>query len=134
MTSLPSKRPSMSGEPSLTGRLAQVYLDVQNRVLHLLNDRARQLRQDGIPFTPAELARQPLQKPDGKPVTADDLPLVRAWRENRPQEATFVLTRPSGTKDYIVWSAAPVTTSDGRLIGISGTVVAGLPEPDWQGL
>src|SRR5437870_4216797 len=46
----------------------QVYLDVTRRRLHCLNDRARQMLAQGVPFTPADLERSRLRKPDGSAV------------------------------------------------------------------
>ena len=71
-------------------RVGQVYLDVQRQILHCLNDTAHQLWGEGVPFVSADLARQSLQTTEGQPVGPDDLPLLRAWREERPLEAQFV--------------------------------------------
>jgi len=135
MTSLRSKRanlpPAQAGPGS---RVGQVYLNTSRRVLYCLNDRARQLQNEGVPFTPADLDEHPLCLPSGETVTADDLPLIRAWRDKVPQEATFLLTRPGGTVQHISWTAAPLCVSGGEVAGITGTVQCGPPEPDWQAL
>ena len=65
-------------KPMTAVRVAHVYLDVRRRVLHCLNDTARELAAEGIPFTSADLARRPLKTPGGVAVTSGDLPLLRA--------------------------------------------------------
>jgi two-component sensor histidine kinase len=126
-----------SGEPAgpITGpSVGHLYLDVVHRLLYCLNDRARQLRREGIPFTPTDLAGQALRKPGGEPVTAADMPLMVAWREGRPEEATFVLERAGGMPQHIVWSTASVKDAAGHVIGVVGSVYSAAPEPDWQAL
>src|SRR4051812_16742205 len=78
-------------KPTPTARVAHVYLDVRRRVLHCLNDMARQLAAENIPFTSADLARRPLTTLTGATVTSSDLPLLRAWRDRTAREAVFVL-------------------------------------------
>jgi hypothetical protein len=115
-------------------RIGHVYLDVQRRRLHCLNEQARQLQSEGIPFTPADLGRQPLQTLLGEPVTASQLPLLISWREGRPEEASFVLNREGVTVQHVVWSTAPLKNASGQLVGVAGTVCCAPPEPDWQTL
>jgi hypothetical protein len=115
-------------------RIGHVYLDVRRRLLHFLNEAARQMRREGVPFTAADLARQPLQHPDGKEVTAAQLPLLSSWRSAKSVEATFVLTREGGACQNIAWSAAPLHNADGEVVGVVGSVTCLAPEPDWQTL
>ncbi len=116
------------------GHVYLVYLDVTRRVLHCLNDQARHFQKEGVPFTPAALAQQPLQTLSGEPVTAADLPLVVAWREGRAEEATFVLTREGGAPQHIAWSASPLKDGSGHVVGVLGSLTCLAPEPDWQAL
>ncbi len=112
----------------------QVYLDVKRRRLHCLNERARQLQAGGVPFTPADLNHAPLQTLGGEPVAAADLPLVAAWRDGRPVEAAFVLTRPGGAVEHVAWSAAPLRDAAGEITAVVGSVTCAPAEPDWQNL
>src|SRR5436305_6492611 len=73
-----------------------VYLDINRRQLYCLDNRAKELRNEGIPFTPEDLGKQTLRTMEGEPITASDLPLIQAWKEARPVEASFILTRDSG--------------------------------------
>lgn len=110
----------------------QVYLDVTRRRLHCLNDRARQLLQQGVPFTPADLERFQLEKLDGSPVRAADLPLVVSWRETRAVDATFVLRRPGPEVQHVCWSTAPLLDDKGHVAAVVGSVQCRNPEPDWH--
>src|SRR5205807_4247989 len=67
-----------------------------------------------------------------KPAAAADLPLLRAWRDRQPQEATFLLARPGDRLDEVRWTAAPLLDARGAVAGVLGTVLVGPPEPDWQ--
>jgi hypothetical protein len=115
-----------------TVRVGQVYLDINQQRLHCLNDAAHQLLAEGVPFTSGDLARHPLQTLDGKPVTKDDMPLTRAWREEKPVEAQFLLKHEPGPPLLLRWVASPVRPGKGKVAGILATVIAGPPEPDWQ--
>ena len=127
------RRDSASGSRNATGgvRVAHVYLDVRRRVLHCLNDAARELAAEGVPFTSADLARQPLKTPDGETVTSGDLPLLRAWRERAAREAVFLLTESDGRVWRLTWHAAPLADAHGEVIGVLGTMRLAPPEPDW---
>jgi signal transduction histidine kinase len=114
--------------------VGHVYLDVHQRLLHCLNEDARQLRREGVPLTPEELAQHPLRTLAGQPVTPAKLPLLVAWREGRPDEATFVLTREGGAVRHVVWSASPLKDDSDRVAGVLGSVRCAVPEPDWQAL
>src|SRR5438874_12874111 len=106
MTTLHSRRGTTTAPPSpgTALRMGQVFLDVRRRLLFCLNDRARQLRAEGVPFLSADLERQPIYTPSGEPASAADLPLVRAWREAAAQEATFVLKREGAATLHVSWS------------------------------
>src|SRR5262249_12977163 len=136
MTSLPSRRRLTRGaaEQGATLRMGQVYLDVHRRRLAFLNSTARQLHNDGVPFTPEDLERRPLRTLDGRPVVAPELPLIIAWRENRPAEASFLLPRPTGPAWRVLWSTAPVHDGNDEVIGVLGSVACSPPEPDWQAM
>jgi hypothetical protein len=123
-----------SGEWNTVGNLGHVYLDVRRRQLHCLNARARQLRDEGVPFTADDLALHPLRTESGDLVTAADLPLIRAWRENQACEATFLFPEGGGPYQRVTWSVSPIPDPKGKMIAVMGTVLAGVPEPDWQTL
>lgn len=118
-------------QPVPASRVAHVYLDVRRRVLHCLNDTARQLAAEGVPFTSGDLAKRPLMTPGGDPVTSGDLPLLRAWRERTAREAVFVLREPDGREWSLSWHAAPLADAHGEVIGVLGTMRVAPPEPDW---
>jgi signal transduction histidine kinase len=115
-------------------RLGQVFLDVRRRHLSFLDPVARQLHEEGVPFSPADLAGRPLLSPAGEAVTAADLPLIVSWREGRPVEAIFFFTPPQGLRQQLVWNTSPVRDSQGEITGVVGTVRCGPPEPDWQAM
>src|SRR6266536_6529348 len=113
-------------------RIGHVYLQMPGRKLHWLNETARQLHQEGVPFSPGDLKKFSLQRLDGKPAGAADLPLLKAWREGIAIEATFLLPWPGGRIDQVRWSASPLFGADGKVVAVFGTVLVGPPEPDWQ--
>ena len=109
MTPLVFRRGQNAPAPPNAGpahRIGHVYLDVRRRLLHFLNEAARQMQREGVPFTPADLARQPLQHPDGTEVAPNQLPLLLSWRSKRPVEAVFVVPREGGFCQNIAWNAA----------------------------
>jgi signal transduction histidine kinase len=136
MASLSHKRGgSRSAAPAVPDAAApvgHVYLDVARRLLYCLNEAARRLQSDGVPFTAVDPTRQGLTTPAGTPVTSADLPLVVAWREGRPSEALFVLARKGMAVQHLHWTAAPMADANGRVVAVVGSVVLRPPEPDWQ--
>jgi hypothetical protein len=135
MTTLPSRQGKAIGlavEPTSLTRVGQVFLDIQRRNVSCLDPVARQLHQEGIPFTPADLEKRKLLHLSGELVAGNDLPLIVAWREGRPVEATFRLAAEKGPEMRVTWNVAPVRNTEGELIGLAGVVRCGPPEPDWQ--
>lgn len=124
--------PPTPANPDGCLRVGHVYLETGSRKLRWLNDAARQLHQEGVPISPADLAAHPLQTAEGRAVEAADLPLVRAWREGRPQEAVFRLARPGGPAEQVRWTASPLTDDSGAVVAVFGTFFVAPPEPDWQ--
>ncbi len=120
-------------KPVTGPRVGHLYLDVRKRLLYCLNETARDLAREGVPFLRDDLARQPLQTTAGEPVGPDDLPLNRVWQQGKPCEATFVLARPGAAPQHLTWSAAPLSDSKG-LRGVVASVTVGPPEPDWEEL
>jgi len=113
-------------------RVGHVYLDIANRQIRLLNEAARQLHQEGVPFVPPDLDEAALQTPEGKRAEAGDLPLVKAWRERRTLDAAFILPRPGGKVDHVRWTVSPMLAANGEVVAIYGTVLVGPPDPDWH--
>jgi signal transduction histidine kinase len=109
-----------------------LFLNTQKRRLYCLNEIARQFVAEGIPINAADLERQPLLTAEGDPVTADDLPLIAAWRHNEPREAFFVLQRGNSLAQHIHWTAAPLSDEDDVVVGVSASLTVSAPEPDWQ--
>ncbi|HXG11356.1 MAG TPA: HAMP domain-containing sensor histidine kinase [Gemmataceae bacterium] len=124
---------SASGE-SVVPRIGHVYLDVRNRVLHYLNVRAKQLHNEGVPFLPRDLQRCPVQTLSGEPVQPGDLPLMRSWQNECPEEVIFLWPRPQGPAQQITWNTAPMRNPRGEVVGVFGSVSLTQPEPDWQAL
>src|SRR5262245_4141950 len=120
--------------PVAPPRLGHYYLSTGDQPLFCLNETARQLLREGVPISAADLERMPLMHLDGSAVTAQQLPLLAAWRERKPCEDTFLLTRPGGEIDVLSWSAAPMLAAGGEIVGVSGTAVLGPHEPDWEEL
>src|SRR5436305_13106956 len=96
MATFYSRRDSTSGtqtKPGAAVRVGHVYLDTGRRLLYCLNETARELVREGLPISRDDLSRQPLQTLAGEAVSADDLPLHRAWRERAAQDAAVVRAR-----------------------------------------
>ena len=74
-------------KPATGPRIGHLYLDVRKRLLYCLNETARDLAREGVPFLRDDLGRQPLTTPAGEPVTPDDLPLHRVCQQGAPCEA-----------------------------------------------
>jgi signal transduction histidine kinase len=134
MTTFYSRRDGAAGARKAASgpRIGLLFLNTQKRRLYCLNETARQLIAEGIPVTAADLERQPLTTPEGDAVTGDDLPLLSAWRDNEPREATFVLHRPNGPVQQVHWVAAPLTDEGETVVGVNASVTLSIPEPDWQ--
>ncbi len=136
MTSLSHKRgrarpgPAAGNEAGLA--VGHVYLDVRRRLLYCLDETARRLQADGVPFTALDPSRQAVTAPSGAPVTAADLPLVIAWHEGRAAEAVFLLARKGAAVQQLQWSASPLSDAQGQVVAIVGSVLLRPPEPDWQ--
>jgi hypothetical protein len=113
-------------------RIGHVYLDVASRRVHCLNETARQLHREGIPITPADLANQKLLTLEGVPVTADDLPVVIAFRKHMPAEAQFIWPREQGDAWQVIWTATPLRDTNDQLFAVMGSVCCNPPEPDLQ--
>jgi two-component sensor histidine kinase len=115
-------------------RVGHFYVGIQEHKLYCLNEAARQFVHEGIPILAQDLERQPLLNLEGKPVSAQELPLTRARREGVNQEAVFVLTRPDGSSLVLAWYASPLKGKDNTLVGVVGSLTVPSPEPDWEGL
>src|SRR5207245_9818186 len=105
-----------------------VYLDVRRRRVLCLNQAARELAADGVPLAPADLESRPLQDVQGEPVTSKQLPLVIAWRSQKPAEAHFVVPRGTKLPWRIAWNATPVHDADHNMLGVLGTITCGAAE------
>jgi hypothetical protein len=135
MASSPSQPGKAASAPAAASlRVGHVYLDVHRHSLHCLNDTARQLLAEGVPITSGDLAAHPLETPDGKPVDKEDMPLRRAWREESTVEAVFMLPRDPGPPLQLIWTASPLRSPGGGIMGVMGSVTVTPPDPDWQAL
>jgi signal transduction histidine kinase len=115
-------------------RVGQLYLDAQRQLLHCLNDAAHELMREGVPFTSADLAKQPLHTADGKLIGKEEMPMRAALREGKPTEAVLFMRRDSGLPLQLRWIAGPIRNQKGDVSGVLATVIAGGVEPDWQAL
>jgi signal transduction histidine kinase len=136
MTSFFSRRGGGTGvrRPAVSIRVGHVYVDARRRTLYCLNETARQMIHEGMPLTRGDLEGRSLRTLEGEPVQTADLPLLRAWRERTPQEASFLFTYPDGTIRHLTWNAAPLVNSDGKLQGVVASLTLAPLEPDWQQL
>ena len=119
---------------SVSIRVGHVYLDAHRRTLYCLNDTAKQMMREGVPLTRDDLQRNPLRTFDGEAVKASDLPLMRAWRERAPQEASYLFTGADDVVRQLTWNAAPLVDPKGDLQGIIASVTIIPMEADWQHL
>ena len=115
-------------------RVGQVYLDAKRQLLHCLNDVAHELLREGVPFTSADLAKQPLHTKDGKPIGKDEMPLRAALVAEKSIEAEFLMRRGTAPPLQLRWTASPIRNQQGSVVGVLATVIAGVPDPDWQSL
>jgi len=127
----PGKPPAQRGGDAAVP-VGHVYLDVRRRLLYCLDETARRLQSEGLPFTVVDPTRQSLTTLAGKPATSADLPLLVAWREVRAAEAVFLLARKGAVVQHLQWTAAPLCDAHGQLVAIVGTLILRPPEPDWQ--
>jgi signal transduction histidine kinase len=136
MTTFFSRRGGGTGarKPIVSIRVGHVYLDARRRNVYCLNETARQLMQEGVPFSRDDPQRNPIRTLEGEPVRVADLPLMRAWRERRPQEGSYQLTTPDGSIRHLTWNAAPFASPDGQLQGVVASLTVASFEPDWQHL
>src|SRR5262245_26463355 len=135
MASLPDNHGNSRGSAeSPVPRIGHIYLDVRNRILHYLNVRAKQLHKEGVPFLPQDLDAFPVQTLSGELVLPDDLPLMRSWQYENPEEVTFVWHREPGPAQHINWNTAPMRNPKGEVVGVFGSISITHPEPDWQAL
>jgi hypothetical protein len=114
--------------------IGHLYWDVGGGRLYRLNEAARQLHDDGIPFLGSEPGIDYLRTAEGQPVPAEDLPLSTALREGRPADASLVFLRPGRLPWYLVWSATPLRDVAGRVTGVMATVCRTPPPPEWHTL
>ncbi|MHB1425345.1 MAG: sensor histidine kinase [Gemmataceae bacterium] len=114
-------------------RVGQVYLDTRRRTLHCLNETARRLLHEGVPLSGAPGERSSLRTLDGEPVQSADLPLMRAWCQQTPQESSFLFAGAEGQTCQLIWNAAPLADAAGVSGILSSLTVAPL-ETDWQHL
>jgi signal transduction histidine kinase len=102
-------------------------------MLYCLNETARQLLQEGAPLSGDASDCASLRTPEGEPVPAADLPILRAWRERKPQESSFLFSGPDGVPRHLTWNAAPMADAAG-ISGILSSLTVTPFEPDWQHL
>lgn len=144
MTAFFSRRGAGAGirKPTASIRIGHVYLDTRRQMLYCLNETARQLLREGVPLGSAIVDSQAerdhdevssLRTPDGEPVLTADLPILRAWREQKPQESSFLFGGIDGLPRYLTWSAAPMADASG-MSGILSSLLIVPFEPDWQHL
>jgi signal transduction histidine kinase len=114
-------------------RIGSFFLNVLDNQLCCLNETGGQLLREGLPVASATLDAQPLLNLDGTALDANVLPLLTSWREGA-DEAVYLWPRLGTLSQLLTWTTSPVRSADGELIGISGTAVVTVREPDWQEL
>jgi two-component sensor histidine kinase len=115
-------------------RVGHFYLDVRRRTVYCLNETARQFVQEGVPVTRYDPQRHTLRTLEGEPLQTSELPLLRAWRQRAPQEASLLFSGPDDTNHLLIWNAAPLTDDKGGLQGVVASLSMAPPDPDWQRL
>jgi signal transduction histidine kinase len=130
---LPGNIKRTEAAPVLPVPLGQVYLNLRQRRLQLLNETARQLRAEGVPFTARDLKSAELFALDGKPITPEKLPLLLAWQEGRPLETQLQLHRPGKPAVSIFWSVVPHREGK-KIVGVFGSVGFTPPTTDWAAM
>jgi hypothetical protein len=120
-------------DPCAALLVGHLYYDVRAGRLHRLNEAARRLDADGIPFLGSEPGAEYLQTPTGELVRAEDLPLRAALRRGRPTEATLVFARPGKPPCQLLWSATPLRDATGP-VAVLASVCCVPPPPDWHAL
>lgn len=116
-------------------RTGHVYLDARQRRLHCLNQSARDLHDEGMPFTSMPVAGTRLRHlAGGEDVGPAELPLLVAWREKRTVEASFLFIRLGKPICQLTWSAAPFLDAQGQVVGVIGSVQCAPPEPEIQAI
>jgi PAS domain S-box-containing protein len=74
----------------------------------------------GHPFVPEKGQDQylpQLRRPDGQPITLDELPTRRTLKEQVNVQQEFLVVQPGGERIPVLESLAPVHTKDGQFIG-----------------
>jgi signal transduction histidine kinase len=125
-------KPRPEAGPEAGVPIGHVYLDVRRRLLYCLDETARRLQNEGVPFLVVDPSNHSLTTLADNPAATADLPLVIAWREGRAVEAVFHLTRKGSAVQHLQWSASPLSDANGQVVAIVGSVFLRPPEPDWQ--
>ena len=86
-----------------------------------------------MPLSGDDSTRSSLRTLEGAVVQSADLPLLRAWRRQAPQEASFLFSGSDGLPSQLLWSAAPLADAAG-VSGILSSLIVVPLEPDWQQL
>jgi signal transduction histidine kinase len=120
-------------KPTVPIRVGHVYFAVRRRALFCLNETARQLLREGVPLD-GNLVGCALRSLDGEAVQDANLPLLRAWREGKPCEESFLLLGEDGVPRHLTWNASPLGNAEGKVHAVLASVVVAPFEPDWQHL
>src|SRR5437660_6072105 len=83
-------------------------------------------------MTPADLEEHRLKLPNGEQAVASDLPLLVAWRSEKPAEGHFLLPRTDKSVWEVAWTATPFRDPQGQLLGIFGSVTCGPGQADMR--
>src|SRR4051812_29765970 len=120
MTRLIARRSGQGRIRSIpTPRIAHFYLNTTDHRLFCLDETARQFVREGVPLHAADLARQPLQRPDGSPVGTEPLPLDRTRADGQAHEDSFLLTREGSGQQLLTLSATALYGASGQVVGVT---------------
>ncbi|HSL72449.1 MAG TPA: ATP-binding protein, partial [Longimicrobiales bacterium] len=95
-----------------------VVVDAVGRV-ERYNKAAEELLGEALDRTPLEewSTRFNIATAEGRPLTANEFPLLRALRGDRIRRAAFIVRSGWGTERHLSCSAGPILTTDGRPAG-----------------
>ena len=101
-----------------TAPMGLIAFEATGKMLH--NRRAEELLGIELANAGREAYVGICHRPDGTPLSMAELPSVRAAHDERVAAEEYLLVRPDGTRRWVLGSASPVKSPDGRRLGVIG--------------